>query len=304
MKISRVILFILLLSGNIIYAQQTAIPLYPGKVPNSKPAPSDYIEKDTNGAAYNVFMPTLTPFLPEKGKANGSAVIICPGGGYRFLSMDKEGYKIAKEFNKHGITAFVLKYRLPSDLVMQDMSIAPLQDAQRSVQMVRERAGEWGVDTARIGIMGFSAGGHLASTAGTHFDKALIDNPKHIGLRPNFMLLVYPVISFGEFTHTGSRTNLIGKELPSNLVTLFSNEQQVTPHTPVTFIVHAQDDKTVPVQNALLFYSALLKNNVKAEMHLYMAGGHGFGLNNKTTRDNWFERCINFLNQTGMMGSK
>lgn len=301
MQKSYMLLAALLVIANIISAQEKAILLYPNGIPNSKPTPADYIEKDTNGLVSNIAIPALIPFLPEKGKANRTAVIICPGGGYRFIAMQHEGYNVAKEFNKQGITAFVLKYRLPSDKTMQDKSIGPLQDAQRAIQIIRERAGEWGIDTAKVGIMGFSAGGHLASTAGTHFDTARINNPLGISLRPDFLLLIYPVISFGEFTHSGSKNNLIGTTPIPEQATRFSNEQRVTPQTPPAFLVHAEDDKTVPVQNSLLFYSALLKNKVKAEMHLYIAGGHGFGLNNKTTKDVWFDRCINFLNQIGML---
>lgn len=281
------------------YAQEKEIPLYPNGVPNSKPAPSTYVEDDSNNHAKLVTTPTITPYFPEKGKATGTAVIICPGGGYSGLSMLNEGSSVAKKFNEIGVTAFVLKYRLPSDLIMVDKTIGPLQDAQRAIQLVRERAAEWGINAAKVGIIGFSAGGHLASTAGTHFNKVVIDNKNNISIRPDFELLLYPVITFGELAHRGSQVNLIGKDAPQNLIDLYSNEKQVTPESPPTFIVHAEDDKTVPVENSLMFYEALLKNKVKAEMHLYQAGGHGFGLNNKTTTDYWFDRCANFLKQNG-----
>lgn len=270
-------------------------------VPNAKPTPANYIEKDTGGKAENVSVPTLISFFPEKTFANGTAVIICPGGGYRYLAMYHEGYTIAKEFVKKGITAFVLKYRLPSNLIMVDKSIGPLQDAQRAIQLIRERSIEWGIDTTKVGIMGFSAGGHVASTAGTHFNTATISNPTNISLRPNFLLLVYPVITFGEFAHAGSATKLLGEKPDSAQLRFYSNELRVTRQTPPTFLVQAENDVKVPVQNSLLFYSALLKNNVQAEMHLYVSGGHGFGLVNKITKDYWFDRCINFLDQIGMM---
>jgi acetyl esterase/lipase len=281
------------------FAQEKEIPLYPNGVPNSKPTPATYVEDDSNGHANKVTIPTLQPFFPEKGKANGTAVIVCPGGGYSGLSMDKEGKMVAAEFNKIGVTAFVLKYRLPSDLIMVDKTIGPLQDAQRAIQMVREQATEWGIDPVKVGIIGFSAGGHLASTAGTHFDKVVIDNKNNVSVRPDFMLLLYPVITFGEKAHRGSQVNLTGKDAPQNLIDLYSNQKQVTPNTPPTFLVQAEDDKTVPVENSLMFYEALLANKVKAEMHLYQAGGHGFGLNNTTTTDKWFERCAAFLKQNG-----
>lgn len=292
------LLFITFLSVAAL-AQEKAISLYPKGVPNSKPTPADYVEDDSKGHAAKVSVPTLTPFFPENGKANGTAVVVCPGGGYSGLAIQKEGYDIAKAFAQIGVTAFVLKYRLPSDLIMVDKTIGPLQDAQRAIQMIRERAGEWGIDTAKVGIIGFSAGGHLASTTETHFHKVVIDNPKNTSVRPSFALLLYPVITFGEYTHKGSKTRLTGDNAPQELIDLYSNEKQVTPDTPPTFLVQAEDDKVVPVQNSLMFYEALLKNKVKAEMHLYQAGGHGFGLNNKTTKDDWFERGINFLTQNG-----
>jgi acetyl esterase/lipase len=284
------------------YSQGTApaMPLYANGVPNSKPTPNTYIEKtnSSNGFISLVSIPTLTPFFPEKGKANGTAVVICPGGGYSFLAIGHEGYAVAKEFNKVGVTAFVLKYRLPSDLIMIDKTIGPLQDAQQAILMVRIHAAEWGLNPNKVGIMGFSAGGHLASTAGTHFDKPVIDN-KGISVRPDFMILMYPVISFGQYPHTGSRDNLIGLTPTPGQVELYSNEKQVTSTTPITFLVQAQDDKTVPIQNSLLFYEALVKANVKGEMHIYQSGGHGFGLNNTKSDQHWFGWCASWLTANG-----
>jgi acetyl esterase/lipase len=288
-----------------LFAQDTPpIPLYPNGVPNSKPAPATYVEKIVNNGGSMVTNPTITPYFPEKGKANGAAIVIFPGGGYTHLALGHEGADVAKKFAAAGVTAFVVKYRLPSDQIMVDKTIGPLQDAQRAIQIVRERAAEWGIDAHRIGIIGFSAGGHLASTLGTHFDKAVIDNPKNTSLRPDFMILMYPVIDFGEFAHKGSRDNLVGKDAPQALIDLYSNQKQVTANTPITMLVHAGDDKTVPVQNTLMFYEALLKNNVKAEMIIYPAGGHGFGLNNRTTKDQWFDSAVNWLDAGGMLGTK
>ncbi|MDB4925622.1 alpha/beta hydrolase [Mucilaginibacter sp.] len=294
-------ILLLMAIATITYAQGTApvIPLYTDGVPNSKPIPATYIEKNGDGHASAVSVPTLIPFFPEKGKATGTAVIICPGGGYSGLAIDKEGYAVAKEFNKIGITAFVLKYRLPSDLIMVDKTIGPLQDAQVAIMIIRKNAGAWGVDPAKVGIMGFSAGGHLASTVGTHFDKAVVDNKDNISVRPDFMLLLYPVISFGEFANKGSRNNLVGLIPTPEQIEFYSNEKQVTANTPPTFIVQAGDDKTVAVQNSLLFYEALLKNKVKAEMHLYQAGGHGFGLNNPTSKEHWLDWCISWMDTNG-----
>lgn len=284
-------------------AQEAApIKLYSGNVPNSKPAPADYAEQSSGSQSVKMVTdPTLTPFFAPKDKATGTAVIVCPGGGYGNLVIGREGYNIARRFNEIGVTAFVLKYRLPDTRIMNDKSIGPLQDAQRATQLVREHAKEWGLKADRIGIIGFSAGGHLAATAGTHFSNAVIDNPQQVNLRPDFMLLLYPVISFTQHVHAGSIKNLLGADADSTHLNLYSNEKQVTSNTPVTFMVHAQDDKVVPVENSLLFYEALVKAGVKAEMHIYQNGGHGFDLHNKSTKDEWFERCINWMTANGFL---
>ena len=298
----KLILTALLLAMSVTsYAQQAdPINLYPNGVPNSRPTPADYVEKFENGDWMSmVSAPQLLPFFPAEGKANGTAVIICPGGGYAGLSMVKEGQKIALKFNEIGVTAFVLKYRLPDDRIMVDKTIGPLQDAQRAVQLVRQNAAKWHVDPAKVGIMGFSAGGHLASTEGTHYSKAIIPNPNGINLRPDFMVLIYPVITFGEFAHTGSRDNLLGKNAPRQMVDLYSNEKQITADTPPTFLAHVEDDDVVPVQNALQFYSNLVTAKVKAEMHVYEAGGHGFGLNNPKEPADWFADMAVWLRVNG-----
>jgi acetyl esterase/lipase len=265
------------------------------KVPNSKTAPADYVERNNNGSITKVTQPTLTVFLPDNNKNTGTAIIVIPGGGYSGLAFNHEGIDVAKKFADAGVAAFLLKYRLPSDLIMEDRSIGPLQDAQRAIQIIRERAGEWKIDTSKIGVIGFSAGGHLASTFGTHYNKALIDNKSNVSLRPSFMALIYPVITMGELTHGGSKRNLIGQNAPAEMVNLYSNEKQVDANTPPAFLVHAQDDKVVPIENSLMMYEAITKAGAKAEMHLYQAGGHGFGMNNKTTPDQWFDHCINWL---------
>lgn len=302
MKLKLFLLVVSLLSLNAkMYSQELAIPLYPNGVPNSKKAPADYIEIKQGIDVRMVTDPSITPYFPAKDKAKGAAVIICPGGGYGFLAVEKEGSEVAKKFNSIGVTAFILKYRLPSDKIMVDKSIGPLQDAQRAIQLVRERAKEWGIDPVKIGIIGFSAGGHLASTAGTHFQNVLIPNPKQTSVRPDFMMLIYPVITFGEFAHRGSQVKLTGQDATPAQIDLYSNEKQVTTLTPPTFLVHSENDKHVPVQNSLRFYEALLKADVKAEMHLYQSGSHGYGLNNGTTPDKWFDRCENFLIQNGFI---
>ena len=277
---------------------QQVLSLYEGKIPNSKEAVGyNEVVRTDGGRDFidKVSVPTLTIYLPRNAKSNCKAVIICPGGGYQTLAVSHEGVELANEFNKHGIAAFVLKYRLPNVAIMDDKTIAPLQDAQRAIQLVREKAGTWRINPNQIGILGASAGGHLASTAGTHFQKSLIDNPNNTSLRPDFMILMYPVISFGQFSHVGSVKNLLGPTPSAALMQSYSNETQVTTATPPTFLVHAGDDTVVPVRNSILFYEALIAAKVPAEMHLYPTGGHGFGLHNTTTTDYWFDRLIAWM---------
>jgi acetyl esterase/lipase len=270
------------------------IVLYPQGVPNSKPAPADYVERVDDGRVSRVTNPALIPYFPEKSKATGTAIIICQGGGYAYQA-GYEGEDVAKKFNEIGVTAFVLKYRLPNEKIMLDKSIGPLQDAQRAIQIVRQRAAEWGINPAKIGIVGFSAGGHLASTAGTHFDKPVIDAIDNISVRPDFMVLIYPVITMGELTHPGSRNNLLGAAPAQAKIDLFSNEKQVTANTPPTFIVHSSNDKHVPVKNSIMLYEALVKEGVKVEMHLYPTGVHGYAMNKAAIGDSWLDRCKNWL---------
>lgn len=293
-------LFMLALVSQSLFAQQQPIPLYPNGMPNSKKAPDSYKEANhENDFVGMVTDPTITPYFPEKGKATGTAVLIFPGGSYIGLAMGHEGAAVAKKFNEIGVTAFLVKYRLPSDAIMVDKTIGPLQDAERAIQIVRERAAEWGVNPNKVGIIGFSAGGHLASTFDTHYNKTVIENKKNTNLRPDFAMLIYPVISFGEFTHAYSRENLVGKNPTPETIELYSNEKQVTADTPPTFLIHAEDDDVVPVQNSLLFYDALVKNKVKAEMHIFQAGGHGFGLINPKSKDHWFDWAADWLSGNG-----
>ena len=274
---------------------QTIIPLYDGIIPNNKLVTKSEINKG-NGRIAGVTIPTLTVYLPEKKDSFLTAVIICPGGGYAGLAMEHEGSAVTKTFNEKGVAAFVLKYRLPADSTVNNKEIVPLQDAERAIQLVREKAKEWDINPDKIGIMGFSAGGHLASTLGTHYNMIVIDNLKNINLRPDFMILVYPVISFADsLAHMGSRENLIGKNANAEKIKLYSNELQVTTQTPPAFLIHAGDDKTVKVENSILFFEALQKNKVPSEMHIYEKGGHGFGLHNSTTKDEWFDTAINWM---------
>ncbi|HWJ24943.1 MAG TPA: alpha/beta hydrolase, partial [Flavisolibacter sp.] len=198
-----------------------------------------------------------------------------------------------------------LKYRLPDDSIMQDKTIGPLQDAQRAVQYVRENRKQWDVNKNRIGILGFSAGGHLASTEGTHFEKALIPNPKGTSLRPDFMVLVYPVINLSDsLMHEGSRTRLLGKNPSQDMIRNYSNDLQVNRKTPPTFLVHAKDDKTVKVENSIRFYDALQRNKVPSMIYLFDKGGHGFGLKNPTSNIEWLDLVLSWMRSSGWMGDK
>lgn len=272
-------------------SSQTVISLYRDSVPNSK-AIADEEKTDTSNGIVRiskVSRPTLTVYFPPKEKATGAAVIICPGGGYRILAAGHEGHDVAKRFNEMGVAAVVLKYRLPDDQTMINKEIGPLQDAQRAIQFVRENAKKWRIDENKIGIMGFSAGGHLASTAGTHFGKSYIENPNKISLRPDFLILVYPVISFNDsIGHTGSRDNLLGKNASVEKIHSYSNQTQVSPATPPTFLIHAKDDP-VKVENSLVFAEALGKNKVPYRIYLYEKGGHGYGMNNPTSDVKWMD---------------
>ena len=276
---------------------QQVIPLYSGKIPNSKISINE--EQITANALVdtvtrNVSIPTLTIFLPLKNLSKGSAVIICPGGGYGGLLTKREGTDVARTFAKLGVAAFVLKYRLPDDRIMEDKSIGPLQDALQALKMVRQNALKWSIDTSKIGIMGFSAGGHLASSAGTHYDAQIIENTENIDLRPSFMVLVNPVVSFSnEIGHIGSRNNLLGKTPSAEKIQFFSNELHVNQSSPQTFLVHTADDTVVSPENSFRFYHALRKNKVNAELHIYSEGEHGFL--KKPVFEEWFGRAVNWM---------
>jgi len=274
-------LLILLAAFPAMISAQELIKLYTGVIPGSTGADIKMPEgnKSSPGMISLVTNPELEIYLPEKGKATGAAVIICPGGSYKVLTYQAEGVRSAQEFAKNGVAAFVLKYRLPDDAIMKDKKNGPLQDAQQAIKLVRENAARWGIDVNRVGIAGFSAGGHLASTAATHFEKSLVDNPGKINLRPDFLIVIYPVISMQDnLTHADSRTNLLGPDPSKEVVDLFSNELQVTENTPPVYITHAADDRLVDVDNSISFFEALRHKNVPVEMHIYPRGGHGFVL--------------------------
>jgi acetyl esterase/lipase len=280
--------------------QPAVIPLWPEGVPLRQPnAPAEHVE---DGRVYNVNEPTLTLFLPPAGTANGTAAIVCPGGGYARLAIDKEGSELQRWLSGLGVTVFILKYR-----VAPYQHPAPLLDVLRAVRIVRSRAAEWHVDPARIGVFGSSAGGHLAASAATLYNapegrtSAALDNK--VSGRPDFIVLTYPVITMRPPTaHGGSRTNLIGAHPAVELMNRLSLELHVTAETPPAFIVHTQEDQSVPVENSLMFYQALRSAGVPVEMHLYEKGPHGFGMHlGLGPTSDWPKRCEDWLRFHGWL---
>lgn len=282
-------------------AQKITLPLWANEIPNSRESnETEVSEKGEINWITQVQDPNISVYLPTKQQATGQAVVICPGGGYGGLAYDWEGTDIAKWLNSKGIAGIVLKYRLPESASVEVSYKAPLQDVQRAMKLVRSNAPNWNIDEEKIGIMGFSAGGHLASTLGTHLDSEYSikkDAVDALSSRPNFMALIYPVISMRpKFTHQGSKNALLGKNPSQQLVEEFSNEQQVKDNTPPTFIIHATDDDAVPVENSLLFYEALKEKNIFVEMHIYPFGGHGFSLAlDKGYLSSWTDRLYDWL---------
>jgi acetyl esterase/lipase len=278
------------------------IPLYEGPAPNSMPFDPDMQEawdlnKRSKKTVRNVQIPTLTMFAPDPERAaSDAAVIICPGGGYWSMAVEHEGWEVAQAFAAQGIRAFVLKYRLPTTKnLLIKKETGPLQDAQQAIRLLRRRAREWNIDPRKIGMVGFSAGGHLASTAGTHW-QAIDGNPDTTSLRPDFMVLVYSRITL--LPTSGNRNKpdgLYGGPPTEEQLRFFSNERHVTPQTPPTFMVHAADDPITGQENWQLFFDALQKNQVPVELHIYQKGGHGFGLYHENGSEKWLDRCINWL---------
>ncbi|WP_321436901.1 alpha/beta hydrolase [uncultured Bacteroides sp.] len=279
----KFILSVMLVAATSLFAQKPIeLPLWPNGAPNSNGLKGAEQEKEKNRIS-NVTYPTITVY-PAK-KCNGKAIIMCPGGAYSRLAMDHEGYDMASWFNNQGITYVVLKYRLPNG-----HSDVPLSDAKKAISLVRQHAAEWGVDIHKVGIMGASAGGHLASTLATHFTA---------DTRPDFQILLYPVITMDKtYTHNGSRQNLIGNNPGKFLETLYSNELMVTPETPKAFIALSSDDNSVPPLNGVNYYLALLKNKVSATIHIYPTGGHGWGFrDNFVYKRQWTEELEKWLSE-------
>lgn len=242
-----------------------------------------------------VSIPGYQYFRVANDQIKRPCVIICPGGGYGILAATHEGTDVAAYFNTIGINAIVLKYRIPNSAHQVNKSIAPLQDAQQAIYLARTNASEWGIDANKMGIMGFSAGGHLASTLATHYEDIKVANQENISYRPNFQILIYPVISFNSYGHMGSRNNLIGPVILEDQVHYFSNEEHINKNTPPAFLVHAKDDQSVVVENAINYYKQLQENQVPSELYLFEKGGHGFGMKNKTSDVYWPELMKQWL---------
>ena len=264
---------------------QTGITLYPNRVPNTISGVS--IERNT---------PEFYFYKPEK-QLNNKVFLIIPGGGYAVVAMNHEGHDVAKRLKDLGYASFVLRYRLPVDSQMIDKRIAPIQDAQNALAYIRNKSNALGINVDDVVVMGFSAGGHLASTLSTHFDTSYIGDVDLRVLRPDYSVLVYPVITMQEgVTHLGSKNNLIGPNFETSDVSRFSNELNVDRRTPPAYIIHAKDDKAVPIKNALLYKEQLDKNGVSNKLYIFDKGGHGFGMYNKQQEGDWFSDMLDWLN--------
>lgn len=276
-------------TASALAAEPLRLPLWPDGAPLG------------NGQSEKADVP-ITVHLPTPERATGTAVVICPGGGYGGRVVEGEGHGIGRWLNAHGIAGIVLEYRLPAGNYHR-----PLLDAQRALRVVRAHAAEWKLDAHRIGIMGFSAGGHLASTAGTHFDagdpKAL-DPVARLSCRPDFLMLVYPVITMGELTHGGSRANLLGPSPSPEVVELFSNEKQVTARTPPAFLTHARTDAVVPVAHSQMFFAAVKAHGVPAELQEFPQGDHGYNGYRGAEWDAWQKRSLEWLAERGLLPAK
>jgi acetyl esterase/lipase len=300
------LVFILLIFTQMANSQDKVINIWPE---DSLPCSNGIVEEDQvneKGHLKNVQLPTLSVYLPSKRKATGAGVIICPGGAYWILAIEHEGYEVAEWFNDFGVAAFVLKYRLPtSDNVTCKQEVA-LKDAHRAIRLVRSKANEWELDKEKIGIMGFSAGGHLASTAGTRWDLGNYrsDDPiEQQSCRPDFQILIYPVISLDTtITNKGTKRALVGEEPHESLIRHFSNELNVTTKTPPAFLLSTYDDG-VKVENSIRYFMALRKYGIPAEMHIYEKGGHGYGLNRtQEAVKTWPERCRDWMKTREIIG--
>ena len=284
---------------------QNEIPLYKGKIPKSKECSLEnktQINQWGQEVYTKVNKPTLTIYKATESNTNQTAVLILPGGGYTILAANHEGQDVAKAFNGIGVTAFVLKYRLPNDTCMFNKEWVPFIDAQAAMKWIRDHSSEYGINPDKIGVIGFSAGGHLASTLATQYQLNLNDQGSRTNARPNFAILGYPVISMEDaIGHEGSRIKLIGKDAAVAIRDQFSTHLQVSRFTPPTFLFHAKDDKTVPVANSLQMKAALDAQKVPAQLLLMEKGGHGFGLINKQDPADWFKVLQTWMKSQGFL---
>ena len=300
----------LLLSTQIGATQDFVLPLYPEGIPCASELKEEVFEvRNTGRRVQKVQSPELVVYRAPRALATGASVVICPGGGYTVLAWDWEGTRMAKWFNSFGVDAFVLKYRLPRWESEHCRDKVALMDAQRAMRLVRSKASEWQIDPGRVGVMGFSAGGHLASTLSTHFDDGIEEDRDEINsfsCRPDFSILMYPVISMdASFGHTGSRRNLIGESASAEMILKFSNEKQVTSQTPPTILIHASDDHGVLPENSIVYYQALLKNGVSAALHIYESGGHGFSFaKGKGSVEQWAGTVKIWMENQGLLRNK
>lgn len=296
MKYCIIYIFSILMITNTMNAQYK--PLYKS-TPNQIVVPNEEREDPFEGIIIvsKVTEPAYQYFRVKEDNIKRPCVIIYPGGAYFILASGHEGVEVAKFFNSIGVNAMVVKYRIPNDNAQVDKSIAPLQDAQQAMLLARSNAATWGIDANKIGILGFSAGGHLAASLSSHYADVKIDNPLNISLRPNFQILIYPVITMKDFGHIGSKENLIGKNPTDAQVQYYSNELNVNDQTPPAFIVHAKNDDAVPVQNAYEYDKALKANKVASTLFLFEKGGHGFGMKNPTASEQWTTPLIAWLRE-------
>lgn len=296
MKYCIIYIFSILMITNTMNAQYK--PLYKS-IPNQIVVPNEEREDPFEGIIIvsKVTEPAYQYFRVKEDNIKRPCVIIYPGGAYFILASGHEGVEVAKFFNSIGVNAMVVKYRIPNDNAQVDKSIAPLQDAQQAMLLARSNAATWGIDANKIGILGFSAGGHLAASLSSHYADVKIDNPLNISLRPNFQILIYPVITMKDFGHIGSKENLIGKNPTDAQVQYYSNELNVNDQTPPAFIVHAKNDDAVPVQNAYEYDKALKANKVASTLFLFEKGGHGFGMKNPTSTIQWTTPLTQWLRE-------
>lgn len=307
MKTSALLLILCSFWSGAALAQDQVVKLWPGKIPGARlnAAYQETEQQNERGITLvrNVSEPTLSVYLPAKGKGTGAAVVICPGGGYAVLAIDHEGHQVARWLQSLGIVGIVLKNRLPHESIMENKLVGPLQDAQEAIRVVRRNARQWGIQPDRIGVLGFSAGGHLAASVSTLYAEKVYPVADGTSARPDFSILIYPVISMQEeIAAQGTKRNLLGEAPSEAMEAAFSNELRVTPDTPPAFLVHAMDDKGVPAENSIRYFLALKRHQTPAELHVYESGGHGFGLaKDKGTVADWPRACERWLAQQGYL---